>query len=325
MRISESSSATDMTLTTEDALHKPVLYEEVLGALRPGPGRKFIDCTLGLGGHAEGILDRSSPDGRLLGIEANPESLALAAQRLQRYRDRCVLVNDNFVNVGRIARENGFVPADGVLFDLGVSSFLLEGLERGFSFRIDSPLDMRFDPRQTQTAYDVVNRLSEQEIADIVYRYGEEPRAKRIAHAIVRARSRAEIRTSGQLAAIVERAVAPARGHVHPATKTFQAIRIFVNRELENLQSALDQAIDLLASSGRLAAISFHSLEDRVVKRFFAQEAKGCTCPPRIPVCVCGRKPRLRVLTRKPITPTPEEIAQNPRGRSAKLRVAERV
>jgi len=309
----------------EDALHKPVLYEEVLQALQPGPGKKFIDCTLGLGGHAQGLLERSSPDGRLLGIEADPESLALAARRLQRFHSRCVLVNDNFTNLERIARENEFIPANGVLFDLGVSSFMLEGLERGFSFRIDSPLDMRFDPRQTRTAFDVVNRLSEQEIADILYRYGEESRARRIARAIVKARSHSEIRTTIQLASIVERAVAPQRGHIHPATKTFQAIRIFVNRELENLQSALTQATDLLESGGRLAVISFHSLEDRIVKQFFAREARGCVCPPQIPVCVCGHEPRLRVLTRKPITPAPEEVEQNPRSRSAKLRVAERI
>ncbi|MCL5958867.1 MAG: 16S rRNA (cytosine(1402)-N(4))-methyltransferase RsmH [Chloroflexi bacterium] len=309
----------------EDSLHLPVLYQEVLDALQPGPGRNFIDCTLGLGGHAKGILERSSPDGRLLGIEANPESLRLAARRLEAYRDRCTLVNDNYVNVARIAEEQGFLPVDGVLFDLGISSFLLEGLELGFSFRIDSPLDMRFDPRQTETAYDVVNRLSEAELADILYRYGEEPRARKIARAIVKARSKAEIGTSRDLAAVIERAVLPERGRVHPATRAFQAIRIFVNRELENVQSGLEQAIDLLRAEGRLAVISFHSLEDRVVKQFLAQEARGCVCPPRLPACICGHKPRLKILTKKPIVPPEAEIRQNPRSRSAKLRVAERL
>lgn len=304
--------------------HIPVLYEEVLAALNAKVGGRYIDCTVGGAGHALGILERSSPDGQLLGLDADPEAIKLAQKRLEPFRSRFILVNENFADLGKVAREKTFVPADGVLFDLGVSSIQLESVERGLSFKVDAPLDMRLDPRQRVTAFELVNEMSEQELAAIIARYGEEPRARMIARAIVRARTKRPIETTVELAKIIERA-APARRRIHPATRTFQALRIAVNRELENLESALGQAIEILAPDGRIAVISFHSLEDRLVKQTFAFEARGCICPPKIPVCSCGHKPRLEILTKKPIVPSEEEERRNPRSRSAKLRVARRL
>ncbi|MBI2953133.1 MAG: 16S rRNA (cytosine(1402)-N(4))-methyltransferase RsmH [Chloroflexi bacterium] len=304
--------------------HIPVLFEEVLAVLDPKAGERYIDCTVGAGGHAAGILERSQPDGRLLGLDADPEALRIAARRLERYASRFVLVNDNFVNLGSVARASGFFPVDGILFDLGVSSMQLDSLERGFSFRADAPLDMRFGPQQRVTAYDLIDELSEQELAAIIARYGEEPRAKAIARAIVAARQKEPIRRTGQLTKIIERVV-PSHGKIHPATRTFQALRIAVNDELENLESALGQAVEILAPGGRMAVMSFHSLEDRVVKQFFALESSGCICPPRLPICTCDHRPRLAVSTRKPIVPSEDEKRQNPRSRSAKLRAARRL
>ncbi|MCL5264190.1 MAG: 16S rRNA (cytosine(1402)-N(4))-methyltransferase RsmH [Chloroflexi bacterium] len=306
------------------AEHIPVLYQEVLAALAPRAGGRYIDCTLGGGGHALGILERSSPDGRLLGIDADPEALKIATARLEPYRSRCILINDNYINVGRLARERNFVQVDGVLFDLGFSTIQIESLNRGFSFRVDAPLDMRFDPRQEITAEDLISTSTEQELAEMIFKYGEERRARAVARAIVAERARRPIETTGQMTRIIERVV-PKQGKIHPATRTFQALRIAVNRELENLESALGQVVELLAPGGKLAVISFHSLEDRLVKQFFAAEARGCICPPRIPVCVCGHKARLEIATKKAIAPSSEEVQRNPRSRSAKLRVARRV
>ncbi|MBI4320469.1 MAG: 16S rRNA (cytosine(1402)-N(4))-methyltransferase RsmH [Chloroflexi bacterium] len=306
------------------AVHVPVLYDEVLEVLSPRPGGRYIDCTLGGGGHALGIVERSSQDGRLLGIDADIRAVEAARDRLKDYASRVVLVNDNFVHLARIVRDNAFPPADGILFDLGLSTLQLESMERGFSFRIDAPLDMRFGVDQEETAYDLVNGLPERELADLLYRYGEESRSRAIARAILRARQPEPIRTTLQLARIIEQAL-PARGRIHPATRSFQALRIAVNRELDNLEAALAQAVELLGLEGVVAAISYHSLEDRLVKQFFAAEAKGCVCPPRALSCVCGRKPRLQVLTKKPITPSRQEVVRNPRSRSAKLRAARRI
>ncbi|MCL4535673.1 MAG: 16S rRNA (cytosine(1402)-N(4))-methyltransferase RsmH [Bacteroidetes bacterium] len=303
--------------------HTPVLFEEVMAALQPRPGGRYIDATLGLGGHARGILERSAPGGRLLGLDADPDAVESAKQRLVDFGERCVLVVANFAEVGSVAVEHGFAAVDGVLFDLGVSSMQLGRAERGFSFQSEGPLDMRLDPSQTTTAADLVNRLTVEELADIFYRYGEERRSRPLARAITAAREQSPIRTTGQLAAIVRRVVPRGRGRIDPATRAFQALRIAVNRELESLERALPQALDLLRPGGRLAVISFHSLEDRIVKTFMAREARGCICPPGLPVCRCGHRPRLRLITRKPITPTREEEKTNPRSRSAKLRVAE--
>ncbi len=305
-------------------VHVPVLYEETLRLLAPKPGGRYIDCTLGAGGHALGILERSGPDGRLLGIDADPEALTIARERLRQYESRVTFVGENFVDLARIAHREGLLPVDGILLDLGLSTMQLESLERGFSFRWDAPLDMRFGPGQGATAYDLVNGLSERELAELIYRYGEETRSRAVARAIVRARSREPIRTTFDLVKIIEQVV-PGHRRIHPATRTFQALRIAVNRELDNLESALDQAVDLLALDGRIVAISYHSLEDRQVKQFMAMEARGCICLPEVLICTCGHRPRLRILTRKPITPSSEEIDRNPRSRSAKLRAAVRI
>ena len=276
---------------------------------------------MGGGGHARGILVASAPDGDLLGIDADPMAVALAGERLAEFGQRVALVQGNFADLEEIALEHGFCPVDGILLDLGLSSLQLEAEGRGFSFQLDGPLDMRFDPSQTTTAADLVNDLSVEELADILFRYGEERRSRRIARAIVAGRP---IHTTGELAALVERAVGR-RGKLHPATRTFQALRIAINEELECLAEALPQALRLLVPGGRLAIISFHSLEDRKVKQFFRNEARDCLCPPEVPVCTCGHRATLGIVTKKPIRPSAEEVAANPRSRSAKLRIAYRL
>ena len=304
-----------------EPIHIPVLYQEALAGLQPRPGGRYIDCTVGGGGHARGILELSSPDGQLLGIDIDPLAIEIAAERLRDYTSRFTLVNANFANLMEIVERHDFHPVDGILFDLGISSFQLEQGERGFSFQREGPLDMRFDLEGEQTAADLVNCLPEEELAEILLRYGEERQARRIARAIV---SHRPLTTTRELAEVVRRAV-PRRGKIHPATKTFQALRIAVNDELENLAKALPQAVEILAPGGRLVVISFHSLEDRIVKRFFRDEARGCICPPGIPVCICGHKPTLEIVTKRPIRPSAEEVKANPHSRSARLRVASRI
>lgn len=299
--------------------HIPVLFQETLAALAIHPGGTYVDGTVGQGGHAAGILERSSPDSRLLGLDADPEAIQAARERLKPYGSRVVLVNANFSALGETAAAQGFAAVDGVLLDLGFSSAQMDTPGRGFSFQRDEPLDMRFGP-QGQTAADLVNTLSERELADLIYGYGEEPAARAIARAIVAKRP---IRTTGELARLIE-GIAGGRGKIHPATRTFQSLRIAVNSELEVLAQVLPQAVALLKPAGRLAIISFHSLEDRLVKRYFQQEAKDCLCPPRLPVCTCGHKASLKVITSKVIVPSDEELRQNPRSRSAKLRIAEK-
>jgi len=306
----------------ESAHHVPVLYHEVLAGLRVRPGGKYIDCTVGGGGHAQGILEALAPGGQLLGLDADPESLAHSQERLAGYGQRVRLVQANFIRLGEVAREHDFCPADGILFDLGLSSLQLASVERGFSFQQDGPLDMRFDPEaETLTAEELVNELAEGELARLIRGFGEDRRARRIARAIVEARP---LRTTLELAGVVEQAVGR-RGRLHPATRTFQALRIAVNAELENLHCGLGEALECLAPGGRLAVISFHSLEDRIVKRFFRREARGCICPPQVPVCTCGHRASLRVITKRPMRPSPEERLRNPRSRSARLRIAERI
>lgn len=308
------------------ASHLPVLLHEVLDLLQPKPGGLYIDGTLGGGGHAEAILERSSPTGRLLGFDLDPDALERVRQRLEQFGDRFIGVHDSFAHLERWARWYGFAPADGLLLDLGLSSYQLADSMRGFAFRVSAPLDMRFNPLQaTPTARDLVNRLDIAELSDILRRFGEEPRAKLIARAIVQQRQRAPIETTDQLASIVERAVGFRRGKTHPATRTFQALRIAVNQELETLTITLPQAIEVVGPGGRLAVITFHSLEDRIVKRFFRDEAATCVCPPGLPVCVCGKKPRVKIVTRHGIRASEEEVAANPRSRSATLRVVEKL
>lgn len=302
--------------------HVPVLLEETMRALAVQSGGRYIDCTLGGGGHALAILERSSPGGQLLGIDADPEAIEVAGARLEAYRGSVLLANENFVNLQAICIKYDFFPVHGILFDLGLSSLQLNGNGRGFSFQHDAPLDMRLNPGQEITAADIINTSSEAELAHLIRAYGEEGFSHRIARRIV---SERPIKSTLHLARTVEQAVGRRRGRIHPATKTFQALRIAVNRELENLEAALKQAINLLGFKGRLVVISYHSLEDRIVKRFMQQEAKGCICPPGTPVCVCGHKARLRVISKKVIIPAEAEVELNPRSRSAKLRAAERI
>jgi 16S rRNA (cytosine1402-N4)-methyltransferase len=308
--------------------HLPVMVEEVLESLSPTPGSLQIDATVGGGGHALRILKANQPDGRLLGIDADQAAIARSRARLAPFGERVTLRRANFEALGELATETGFRPADGVLFDLGLSSHQLADVERAFSFNADGPLDMRFDATRGVPAAQLVNELDERQLTDILRRYGEEPRARRIAQEIVARRSQQSITTGRQLAAVVA-AVAPVpprgRRRVHPATRVFQALRIAVNRELETLPEALEAAVDVLGAGGRLAIISYHSLEDRIVKRFIAAERRGCVCPPEAPVCVCGRSPRLAAVGPQPRRPAPAEVAANSRSRSARLRAARRL
>jgi 16S rRNA (cytosine1402-N4)-methyltransferase len=313
--------------------HLPVLAEEVLAMLAPRSGSLQIDASLGGGGHTERILEAANPDGRLLGLDADPAAIARVERRLRPvFGDRLVLRQANFRELAEVAPAAGFEAVDGTLFDLGLSSFQLADTERGFGFRAGGPLDMRFDTGRGVPAAELLATLDAAELTALFRRYGEEPKAGRIARAIVDARRTTPIATAEELAALVERVV-PANPRqtgrsgrrTHPATRVFQALRIAVNEELEALEAGLAAAVDLLRPGGRLVVLSYHSLEDRIVKRFLAAERRGCVCPPELPVCVCGRNPRLRLLTRKSITPTPEEVAANPRSRSARLRAAERL
>jgi 16S rRNA (cytosine1402-N4)-methyltransferase len=308
--------------------HLPVLAEEVMSMLAPAPGSLQIDATVGGGGHTERILEATDPDGRLLGLDADGAAIARVGQRLARFGDRLVLRQANFRELGSVAPAAGFGAVDGLLFDLGLSSFQLADTDRGFGFRAGGPLDMRFDTGRGLPAAELLATLDAAELTALFRRFGEEPHAGRIAQAIVDARRTVPVATAEELAALVER-VSPrapgSRGRIHPATRVFQALRIAVNEELDALDEALAAAIDLLRPGGRLVVLSYHSLEDRIVKRFLDAERKGCICPPSLPVCVCGRTPRIRLVTKPSMTPTDAEIAANPRARSARLRAAERI
>jgi len=311
-----------MNLAMLTPTHIPVLVKETLEALAVQPGGRYIDCTLGAGGHAAAILERSSPGGQLLGIDADPEAIKIARARLEAYSGSTLLINENFVNLQAICLKYDFFPVHGILFDLGLSSLQLNGNGRGFSFQHDAPLDMRLSPSQEVTAADIINTSSEAELAHLIRKYGEEGYSHQIAHRIVNQRP---IKTTLQLAQTIEQAIGRRRGRIHPATKTFQALRIAVNQELEYLEAALKQAINLLGFEGRLVVISYHSLEDRLVKQFMRQESRGCICPPGIPTCICGHTVSLRLINKRVITPSLVEVQLNPRSRSAKLRAAERI
>jgi 16S rRNA (cytosine1402-N4)-methyltransferase len=308
--------------TPGPAAHTPVLYQSVLDGLLPRAGGRYLDGTVGAGGHAAGLLEGSAPDGSLLGLDRDPAALALAQERLAPFGNRVQLRQRSYAQMASAAAELGWQRVDGVLLDLGLSSMQLADPERGFAFRYEGPLDMRFDPSAPQTAADLVNTLEERELADLIANYGEEWRARRIARRIVEQRP---LHTTGELAQLVAAAVGGAGGRTHPATRTFQALRIAVNDELATLQTGLTAALELLAPGGRLAVIAFHSLEDRIVKRFFQRESQDCVCPPEQPVCTCGHVAQLNLLSRKPIQASDEETAANPRARSARLRIAERV
>jgi 16S rRNA (cytosine1402-N4)-methyltransferase len=311
-----------MSLTMTIPIHKPVLLSQAIEALQVQPGKRYVDCTLGPGGHASAILERLLPDGQLLGIDADPEAINIAKTRLANYTGSSIIVNDNFANLETICRENNFLPVHGILFDLGLSSTQLEISERGFSFQHDGPLDMRFSPIQELTASDIVNNLPEDKLGQIIKAYGEERYSKRIARHIIKNRP---ISSTLQLANVVEKAMGSRHGKIRPATRTFMALRIAVNRELENLVTALRQTVNCLDHLGRLVVISYHSLEDRIVKQFMIRESKGCICPPDTPICQCGHVPSLKIISKKAITPSLTEIKLNSRSRSAKLRVAERL
>ncbi|GAP07094.1 MAG TPA: 16S rRNA (cytosine(1402)-N(4))-methyltransferase RsmH [Anaerolinea thermolimosa] len=302
--------------------HRSVLYQEIILALNPHPAGHYVDATLGAGGHAEGILEASNPDGKLLGFDLDPHALEIARNRLARFGGRVFLRQSSYLHLKEELDRLGWPSVDGIVFDLGVSSMQLDTPQRGFSFQAEGPLDMRFGPEGSITAALLVNELPERELAALIWKYGEEHLARRIAHAIVQARP---LRTTQELAEVIVRACKGQRSHIHPATRTFQALRIAVNEELQTLEAALPQAVSVLAPGGRLAVISFHSLEDRLVKQFFRRESRDCICPPDQPVCTCEHQASIREITRHPIEPGEEEIAQNPRARSAKLRVAEKL
>jgi 16S rRNA (cytosine1402-N4)-methyltransferase len=306
--------------------HEPVMCQEVLASLECRPGGVYVDGTVGGGGHAKAILEKTAPDGLLIGIDRDNDALLASGKRLQPFGRRKILVKANFADIGNILTDLKINKVDGILLDLGVSSHQLNTGDRGFSFALNAPLDMRMDQDVRWSAFDLVNLSPEKELRNLIRAYGEEPMAGRIARAILGRRAAAPIRTTMELADIIYHAVPVAyrQRKIHPATRTFQAIRIAVNDELSNLQKALNRGIDVLNPGGRFCVISFHSLEDRMVKETFRAAEKGCTCPVRMPVCICHGQSTLKVLTRRPMVPEKDEIDSNPRARSARLRTAER-
>jgi 16S rRNA (cytosine1402-N4)-methyltransferase len=307
--------------------HEPVLLREVVDLLSVGDGATVVDATLGLGGHTEALLEQVGPRGRVLGIDRDRQALDLARERLARFGDSFVAVHGNHSDLLKLLRVNGVFAVDGVLFDLGVSSLQLDDPERGFSFRGDGPLDMRMDRQSGPTAAEVLASSSERELRHLIWHYGEERRAGAIARAIVEQRRKRPLTRTLELAELVRDVLGPAsqRYRIHPATRTFQALRIVVNREVDDLERLVTEATSVLRRGGRLAVISYHSLEDRAVKHSMRSLAERCVCPPKLPVCGCGRENLLKVVTSKPVRPTASEVADNPRARSAKLRVGERL
>jgi 16S rRNA (cytosine1402-N4)-methyltransferase len=314
-------------------VHRPVLYQEVLDALQPRRGGRYIDGTLGAGGHAYGVLQQSSPDGLLLGLDVDPQALEFARQRLNTFGERVVIAQASYTEMQVRMQALGWSNVQGVLLDLGVSSMQLDTPERGFSFQTDAPLDMRFSPTAQATAADLVNTLGETELTKILFEYGEERYARQIVKAIVQSRP---LTTTGQLSDLIQtiskrnqnasqRREKFGKKRMHPATRTFQALRIAVNHELESIAAALPIALEALSPGGRLVVISFHSLEDRIVKQFMRLESRDCICPPKQPVCTCGHKASLVEITRRPIMAGQEEVQDNSRARSARLRIAEKI
>ena len=304
------------------APHISVLYHNIIESLRPNTSGKYVDATVGAGGHAWGILNASAPQGQLLGLDLDPVALKLADERLQEFTGRYFLRHTSYTTLTKTLSSIEWDSVDGIVIDLGVSSMQIDTPERGFSFLKDGPLDMRFDSTQGQSAADLVNTLSETDLADILFTYGEERLSRRIARSIVANRP---FNTTHELASLIEKTIGRSSGKIHPATRSFQALRIAVNGELQSLEDFLPQAISALKPGGRLAVISFHSLEDRIVKQFFRKESSDCICPPDQPVCTCGHKASIKEITRHPITASDEEIAANTRARSARLRIAEKM
>jgi 16S rRNA (cytosine1402-N4)-methyltransferase len=305
------------------------MVQQVLEALRVTPGGRYCDATVGLGGHARHLLQHSAPDGQLVGLDRDPDAISACKDRLEPFGDRATLYQDNFAKVVDILEQLGMVPVDGLLLDLGVSSYQLDTPHRGFSFAADGPLDMRMDPDGGITAAELIARLSPDELARVIRDYGEERASKKIARAIKQAHESGELKGTADLARVVAAAVrsrpSRQRSKIHPATRSFMALRMKVNDELGCLHRFLDTFTEALRPGGRVAVISFHSLEDRAVKQRFANLARPCTCPPDLPVCGCGKRPQVSIVTRRPLRPSPHELSVNPRARSARLRVAERL
>lgn len=322
----------DETVTGESSgafhfSHVPVMLREVLEGLKLHPGGTYVDCTLGGGGHSSEILRLTSPGGRLIGLDQDGEAIAAAGERLAVYRDRVTLVKQNFSRLPQVLDSLGVGQVNGILYDLGVSSYQLDNPRRGFSYMHDAPLDMRMNRDSGISAGELVNNLPEKELARIIREYGEENFAGRIASFIVREREQKPIETTGELVEIIKKAI-PARARregPHPARRSFQAIRIAVNNELGVIREALGAAVERLAPGGRICVITFHSLEDRLVKDTFRELARPCTCPRDFPVCACGREPVVRIITPRGITPAAQEVENNPRARSARLRIIEKV
>ena len=310
-----------------DFYHKPVLLQEVIDGLNLNKSGIYVDCTLGGGGHAYEILKNTAPGGMLIGLDQDVEALEFAKERLCEFKDRVIIKKSNFSKLKEVINELKINAVDGILFDLGVSSYQLDSPKRGFSYKYDALLDMRMDPENSCTAKHLVNTLSQSELCDIISKYGEERWAKRIAEFIVKERLKKPIDTTLELVEIIKKAIPAAarrRGH-HPAKRTFQALRIAVNDELNVIKTALEQAVDLLKSKGRLCVITFHSLEDRIVKEFLKEMSSSCKCPKELPVCICNKEQKLKIVNKKPITPSKRELMENPRSRSAKLRIAEKL
>lgn len=305
--------------------HVSVLVREAIGFLRPAPGGRYVDGTLGGGGHSEAILVASGPDGQVLGLDRDDEAITAARERLRVFGARAIAKQASFSEVREVLAEIGWVGADGMILDLGVSSWQIDAPERGFSFRLGGRLDMRMDRRQFLDAYRIVNTATAQELTRIFRDYGEEPQARRIADRIFAERKKRSIESTDELARLVEGAKGGRRRDYHPATQVFQALRIAVNQELDQLERFLADGFDVLRPGGRLVIISFHSLEDRLVKNAFRRWSRTCLCPPRALVCQCGWSQKVKVLTKRPVVPGDAETAANPRARSAKLRAVERV
>jgi len=307
--------------SAESLPHRSVLYQPIINALRPQSPGHYVDGTLGAGGHAQGVLEACAPDGHLLGLDLDPRALEIARQRLSGFGSRVIIRQASYTTLKAQLEDLGWPAVQGIVLDLGVSSMQLDEAERGFSFQQEGPLDMRFSPDQKTTASDLVNRLPEDQLADIIWRYGEEQQSRRIARAIVQSRP---LHTTLQLAEVIRKATG-GRSRLHPSTLTFQALRIAVNTELQAIEEVLPQAIQALDKGGRLAIISFHSLEDRLVKQTFRRESRDCICPPEQPVCTCGHRANIIEITRHPIVAGETEIQENPRARSARLRVVEKL
>ncbi len=302
--------------------HLPVLYHQIILALNPESPGRYVDATVGAGGHARGILEASSPEGNLLGFDLDPQALEIASQRLSAYLYRLTLLHASYTTLEVQMAKLGWKDVQGIVIDLGVSSMQIDTPDKGFSFLKDGPLDMRFNPEQKVTAAELVNSMDENNLADLIFKFGEEPQARRISKEICRTRPHT---TTQELASVIQNVLGKHSGRIHPATLTFQALRIAVNQELEGLQIFLPQAVAALSPGARLAVISFHSLEDRIVKQFFRRESRDCLCPSSQPVCTCEHRASIREINRRPMMADQDEINRNPRARSARLRVIEKL